>query len=120
MGPVVVSQDSLTLRQVVLNLISNAIRYSNENGTIEIKWSVDNEKKEVVYMVRDNGIGIPENQRPRIFSKFFRAENARAWAPDGSGLGLALVKDLVESWGGKVWFEGTEGQGTTFFFTVPL
>ena len=71
-------------------------------------------------MVHDNGIGLPENERPRIFSKFFRAENARSQVPDGSGLGLALVKELVESWGGKIWFDTREGQYTTFFFTVPL
>ncbi|KKU82187.1 MAG: Multi-sensor signal transduction histidine kinase [Parcubacteria group bacterium GW2011_GWA1_47_8] len=119
-GPVIVSLDALTLRQVVLNIISNAIRYTKEKDTIEIKWNVSEDGKEVVYLVRDNGIGIPEDQRPRIFSKFFRAENARSWAPDGSGLGLSLVKDLIESWSGKVWFESSEGKGTTFFFTIPL
>lgn len=113
--------DSITLRQVILNLVSNAIRYTNEKGYVEIKWWMgDGDKREVVYMVHDNGIGIPESQKQRIFSKFFRAENARAQVPDGSGLGLALVKDLVESWGGRVWFESSEGNGTTFFFTVPL
>lgn len=119
-APVSVWLDSLTLRQVILNLISNAIRYTNPKGIIEIKWWLGDEGKEVVYMVHDNGIGIPEAQRPRIFSKFFRAENARAQVPDGSGLGLALVKDLVISWGGRVWFETEEGKGTNFFFTVPL
>ncbi|MEK7148529.1 MAG: ATP-binding protein [Patescibacteria group bacterium] len=118
--PVIVWLDSLTLRQVILNLISNAIRYTNENGIIEIKYWFGDNGKEVVYMVHDNGIGISEKERPRIFSKFFRAENARSQVPDGSGLGLSLVKDLVESWGGKVWFESKEGEGTTFFFTVPL
>lgn len=120
-GPVVVPLDSLTLRQVVLNLLSNAIRYTNEdNGIIEVRWNTDEAGKEVKYSVRDNGIGIPEAQRSRIFSKFFRAENALAHVPDGSGLGLALVKELVESWGGKVWFETEERKGSTFFFTVPL
>ncbi len=117
---VIVWLDSLTLRQVVLNLVSNAIRYTNEKGLIEIKWWMGDEGREVVYMVHDNGIGIPERDRPRIFSKFFRAENARSQVPDGSGLGLALVKELVESWGGKIWFDTAEGQGSTFFFTVPL
>lgn len=117
---VVVWLDALTLRQVILNLVSNAIRYTNEKGLIEIKWWVSDDGREAVYMVHDNGIGIPEAQRARIFSKFFRAENARAQVPDGSGLGLALVKNLVESWGGKVWFESFPGQGSTFFFTVPF
>lgn len=119
-APVIVWLDSLTLRQVILNLISNAIRYTNDKGTVEIKWNISEDGREIVYSVRDNGIGIPEAQRGRIFSKFFRAENARAQVPDGSGLGLALVKDLVVSWGGRVWFESEEGKGTTFFFTVPL
>lgn len=113
--------DPILLRQVILNLISNSIRYTNENGHIEIKWWLNNdENRGMVYAVHDNGIGIPEAQRQRIFSKFFRAENARTQVPDGSGLGLALVKDLVESWNGKVWFESLEGNGTSFFFTVPL
>lgn len=118
--PVIVSLDPLTLRQVVLNLISNAIRYTNENGTIEARWVVNNERTEVTYAVKDNGIGIPVAQRGRIFSKFFRAENALSKVPDGSGLGLALVKELVVAWGGKVWFEVEDGKGTTFFFTIPL
>ena len=123
--PIVVSLDPLTLRQVVLNMFSNAIRYTNpKDGIIEIAWrkneTAEGQKSEVVYSVRDNGIGIPEADHGRVFSKFFRAENARAAVPDGSGLGLALVKELVESWGGKVWFETEEGKGTTFFFTVPL
>ena len=118
--PVTVVLDLLTLRQVILNLFSNAIRYTNDKGIIEAKWTMGEEGKEVIYSVHDNGIGIPESQRSRIFSKFFRAENALAKVPDGSGLGLALVKELVEAWGGKVWFETAEGQGTTFFFTVPM
>lgn len=120
-APVIVWLDALTLRQVLLNLVSNAIRYTNENGNIEVKWWVrEDGKEEVVYSVHDDGIGIPKEAQSQVFSKFFRAENARAQVPDGSGLGLALVKELVESWGGKVWFETKEGEGTTFFFTVPL
>jgi len=120
--PVLVWLDALILRQVILNLLSNSIRYTNEGGTIEATWKKQNEDKpEVVYSVRDNGIGIPENQRARIFSKFFRADNAAAKVPDGSGLGLSLVQDLVTAWGGKIWFESSkEGQGTTFSFTIPL
>lgn len=112
--------DQLMLRQVVMNLVSNAIRYTNNKGIIEIFWSKSGDDREVAYSVSDNGIGIPESQRGRIFTKFFRAENALVKVPDGSGLGLALVKELVESWKGRVWFETEEGKGTTFTFTVPL
>ena len=72
------------------------------------------------YSVSNEGIGIPRNYSGRIFEKFFRAENAVKAVPEGSGLGLALVKSLVVGWGGKVWFESEEGKTTTFYFTVPL
>ncbi len=117
---VIVMLDSITLRQVILNLFSNSIRYTNAGGTIEASWSINESKSNVTYSVRDNGIGIPVSQHGRIFSKFFRAENALQKAPDGSGLGLALVKEVVASWGGKVWFETAEGKGTTFYFTIPI
>lgn len=116
---VIVTLDPITLRQVVLNLVSNAIRYTNAQGFVEIKWWWGDDGKEIIYMVHDNGIGIPDSEHSHMFSKFFRAENARAQVPDGSGLGLALVKDLVESWGGKIWYDSREGSHTTFFFTIP-
>ena len=118
--PVVVILDPVSLRQVILNLFANSIRYTNSNGTIEGRWLVDREKNEVVYSVRDNGIGIPKSVRGKIFSKFFRADNAISKIPDGTGLGLAFVKDIVTSWGGRVWFESEENKGTTFFFTIPM
>jgi two-component system sensor histidine kinase VicK len=103
-----------------LNLLSNSINYTNDDGSIEVTWRLKEGRKEVVYSVHDNGIGIPENQKARIFSKFFRGENARTQVPDGSGLGLALVKNLVESWGGQIWFESEQNKGSTFSFTIPL
>lgn len=118
--PVHVWLDPLRLRQVLLNLISNAVRYTNKGGLVDIFWSVDKKKQEVSFSVRDNGIGIPFHERGRIFSKFFRAENAFTQAPDGSGLGLALVKEIVSGWGGDITFETEEGKGTTFKFTIPL
>ena len=114
---VVVFLDKVMLRQIILNLFSNAIRYTNDSGKIEAKWSAN--ENEIVYEVKDNGIGIPEAEQANIFAKFFRANNAIVKVPDGSGLGLCLVKELVESFGGKVWFETEEGKGTSFFFTIP-
>ncbi|MFA5997409.1 MAG: ATP-binding protein [Candidatus Paceibacterota bacterium] len=119
-APIVVWLDSLILRQVILNLLANSISYTNDNGLVDLSWSLREGGREVMYSVRDNGIGIPDNQKGRIFSKFFRAENARTLVPDGSGLGLALVKNLVESWGGQIWFESEQNKGSTFFFTIPL
>ena len=74
----------------------------------------------MIYYIKDNGIGIPEDQKNKIFEKFFRAENAMIKVPDGNGLGLVLVKSLVELWKGKVWFESELGKGTAFYFTIPI
>ncbi len=104
--------------QVIQNLSTNAMRYSPEGKTIFIDISIKD--KFVQYSVRDEGIGIPEDQRGRIFEKFFRADNALKFVPEGAGLGLSLVKNLVEGWGGKIWFETEMNKGTTFFFTLPV
>lgn len=109
--------DPQMLTQVITNLLSNSIRYTNKEGKIEI--STGNQDREIIYSIKDNGIGIPENQKSRVFEKFFRADNAISKAPDGNGLGLTLVKNLVEFWKGRVWFESQEGKGTTFYFTIP-
>ena len=71
------------------------------------------------YSVKDSGIGIPQKRQDQVFRKFFRAENAFKMVPEGSGLGLSLVKSLVDDMGGKVWFSSEEGKGPTFFFTIP-
>lgn len=113
-----VKLDPMLLRQVVLNLISNSIRYTNNDGHIGVEISAND--KEVRYAVRDDGIGVPEAEKSKLFQKFFRAENARIKVPDGSGLGIALVKDIVESWGGTISFETEEGKGSLFCFTIPL
>lgn len=110
--------DKEVIWQVIQNLLTNANRYSPKDGTVFI--SIVQKGREIEYSVKDQGIGIPEDQRNRIFEKFFRAENALRSVPEGSGLGLNLVKLLVEGWNGKIWFESEVGQGTTFFFTIPL
>lgn len=110
--------DKAFLNQIIDNLLSNAVRYTNDSGKIEIL--IERLGQEIIYSIRDNGIGIPKNQKERVFEKFFRANNAVAKIPDGNGLGLALVKKIVEILGGKIWFESEESQGTTFYFTIPV
>ncbi|HEX8994350.1 MAG TPA: PAS domain-containing sensor histidine kinase [Candidatus Paceibacterota bacterium] len=112
-----VSLDSFMLREVITNLVANSIRYTPEGGTIGLRC--EDKGGGVQCSIADNGIGIPENQQEKIFQKFFRADNAMSKVPDGSGLGLALVKGFVEKWGGSVWFESHLGEGTTFHFTIP-
>lgn len=113
-----IPMDQEVIWQVFQNLLSNAIRYSQNNSKILI--TITQKDKIAEFAVKDKGIGIPNDQQDRIFEKFFRAENALKSVPEGSGLGLSLVKSLVEIWGGKIWFESEEGRGTTFYFTVPL
>jgi|GEM_PF-5652436 signal transduction histidine kinase len=104
--------------QVIQNLSTNAMRYSPAGKTILVNISVKGEF--VQYSVKDEGIGIPEGERDRIFERFFRADNALKLVPEGSGLGLSLAKSLVEEWGGRTWFETELNKGTTFFFTIPV
>ena len=110
--------DPVLLRQVILNLITNAGKYSPDGSTIHVEIELVDDH--VVYSVRDNGFGIPAEQRGLVFTKFFRADNILHRQTDGNGLGLYLVKSIVELSGGRIWFDSTEDEGTTFTFTLPL
>ncbi len=112
--------DSNLLRQVINNLLANAIRYSAPKGglvQLKIRRSAD---KQAVISIQDNGIGIPAAVKHRIFAKFYRADNAVKAAPDGTGLGLYTAKMIIERMGGKIWFRSQEGRGTTFYLKVPI
>jgi signal transduction histidine kinase len=104
------------LRQVIGNLISNAIKYSPQGGVVEV--SADQENGSVRVEVRDEGMGIPLSQQSQIFTKFFRG-HAPASGITGTGLGLAVSRDIVESHGGRIGFQSAEGKGTTFFVELP-
>ena len=123
-----INYDASMLRQIVTNLLSNSIRYTENNGKIEIK--IEKQESGITYSVKDDGIGIPADQQGKIFQKFFRADNASTAVPDGSGLGLSLVRALVEMNKGSVWFKSPtiwtdesgkeENKGTIFYFTLPI
>jgi signal transduction histidine kinase len=104
--------------QVFFNLLSNASRYAPANGVIRVTGKISGQTAE--FSVTDKGIGIPKDSQDRIFNKFYRSPNAIKHVPEGSGLGLYLVKSLVEGWGGQVWFKSPDSKGTTFYFTIPL
>jgi len=115
-GPVLV--DPQLFRQVILNLVSNAIKYTPSGGTIDI--GLRQEDGVVVWSVKDSGIGIPKASQARLFEKFYRAENVYKMETEGTGLGLHLVKMIVERSGGRVWCESEENKGSTFKFQIPL
>lgn len=110
--------DSDKFDQLLTNLISNAIKYSPSGGTVTVEVSSENEKLRVV--VRDNGIGIPADKLGRIFEKFERVDDADTRLAGGTGIGLFLVKHLVERHEGRIWVESEVGKGSAFIFQIPL
>lgn len=110
--------DPNRFHEIILNLVSNAVKYNRIGGKVTIILAIQNNIFQL--SITDEGLGIPTKDFGKIFSKFFRAENAVLSETEGSGLGLFVVKSYVEAWGGKVWFESEEGKGTTFNFTIPI
>lgn len=104
--------------QIVNNLISNAINYSSRNGLIEIY--LHKEQTGFQLDVKDDGIGITADAKDKVFERFYRADNAKRETSNGTGLGLYLVKLIVDMCHGKTWYESTEGQGSTFHVIIPL
>lgn len=109
--------DSQRFRDVIQNLLSNAVKYNRPGGTVDIV--VKNIGDFIQITIADNGIGIPQKDQGKLFTKFFRADNAIRSKTEGSGLGLYVVKSYVEAWGGKVRFESADGKGTKFYVTLP-
>jgi two-component system phosphate regulon sensor histidine kinase PhoR len=106
------------LRQVLSNLIDNAIKYGRPEGHVTIGGRPLDENR-VELTVRDDGPGIPPEAKERVFERFYRVDKARAREQGGTGLGLAIVKNVMQAHGGEVRVESAPGAGTTFFLTLP-
>ena len=100
------------------NLLSNAVKYTPKGGRISLE--ILKEKKELKIIISDSGIGITKSQQDKIFTKLFRADNVRTTDTEGTGLGLYIVKSILDQTGGKILFKSEENKGTTFFVKIPL
>lgn len=109
--------DPLLVKEIVMNLTSNAIKYTPDGGTVAITLKPRND--DVIIAVHDSGWGIPLEDQAQIFSKFFRAGNISRKETTGTGLGLYLVRGLLDALGGRIWFESTENVGTDFSVSLP-
>jgi len=112
------SMDGARVKQVLLNLVGNAIKFTPPSGQVWVR--AQRESGSVRVEVGDTGLGIPATEQERIFQEFQQVESSAKGKPEGTGLGLALAKKFVEMHGGKIWVESEVGQGSRFFFTLPL
>ncbi len=122
----IISGDEERLRQVFTNLLNNALKYSPEGGLIRIGAWVDKDPREgaqagrVVLYVADQGVGIPDSELPFIFERFYRVDSSLRRSTAGAGLGLFLVRAIVEAHNGEIWVHSELGKGTTFFVALPI
>ncbi|MBW8780761.1 MAG: histidine kinase [Verrucomicrobia bacterium] len=111
--------DPLKLTQVVENLLDNALKYTPKGSLIGLHV-LRQDAGEVIVCLRDNGPGIPEDDLPHIFERFYRVDKGRSREKGGTGLGLSIVKHIIQLHAGRVWVESRLGQGTAFFFSLPI
>jgi signal transduction histidine kinase len=109
--------DETKIRQVIMNFTDNAIYYTPRGGHITVK--LEDKGESIEFTVNDQGMGVPKSEQPHLFSKFYRAENARKARPDGTGLGLFMAKKVIVAQGGSIIFHSQEGKGSTFGFAFP-
>ena len=116
--PATINGDPVQLGEAIGNLISNAIKYTPANGVIDVRLVQDGEN--ALFEVEDNGYGIPDEEQDKLFQPFYRAQTDETAGVEGTGLGLHLVKNIIERHNGNLWFESDHGKGSVFSFIIPL
>jgi signal transduction histidine kinase len=109
--------DETKIRQVVMNFLDNALYYTPPGGRVQIELKAT--KTTIEYSVTDTGMGVPESEQPQLFTKFYRAGNARKMRPEGTGIGIYMAKKIIVAEGGSIIFKSKEGKGSTFGFVFP-
>lgn len=115
-----VEADPERLRQVLCNLVDNAVKYGRQAGQIRLGGRLSSDGAMVEMWVNDDGPGIPFEAQARVFERFYRVDSARSSEKGGTGLGLSIVKHIVQLHGGRVWVESRPGEGSTFYFALPV
>lgn len=110
--------DPEKIKLAVENLVNNSIKYTTSRGMVEIK--LVKKGNSLIFSIKDNGVGIPEEQQDLVFNKFFRSDNVVKYQTEGTGLGLYIAKNVIEQSGGKIWFQSIENVGTIFNFSLPI
>jgi PAS domain S-box-containing protein len=113
-----IKADAKLLSIIFQNLISNAIKYSHDNSSVKLSSYIKDNN--LMITIEDEGVGIPKNEQEKIFTKLFRASNAIKIDPDGTGLGLYIINEIIENFQGKIWFKSQEGKGTIFNVSLPI
>lgn len=116
-APLTVRGDKIRIEQIIINIVSNAIKYTPDGGDIRLRLADRGNTVEIA--VSDNGVGIPEEDIPHLFERFYRVEKARSSDKGGTGLGLAIAREFAEAHGGTISVESRVSEGTTFTVTLP-
>jgi two-component system NtrC family sensor kinase len=117
-GLPIVEADQALLQQALHNLVENAIKYTDPGGKVNVDVSLHGDN--ILFAIKDTGIGIAPVDQPRLFEKFYRGAQRETRKRQGSGLGLAIVKSVIERHNGKIWVDSQLGKGSTFSFSIPL
>lgn len=115
--PLMASTDQVLMKEILTNLIANAIKYTPKDGSVTV--DLGTKERNILFKVVDTGLGIPRYSQSKIFSKFFRAPNVMHRETSGTGLGLYMVKGMADRLGASVWFESEVGKGSTFYLSLP-
>ncbi len=112
--------DEKKIRFVISNLIDNAVKYTPSAGTITVTARTEENNRNILISVADTGIGIPEEEMDKLFTKFYRASNANSSSKIGTGLGLYIARNIVDRHYGRIWVESEQHKGSTFFVSLPI
>ena len=118
MPSIIVFADQEKIASVISNLLTNAVKYSQKDKMISVRCVLQNDN--ALFSVEDKGVGIKPNDLPKIFDRFYRAEDEKTHQISGFGIGLYLSAEVIRQHNGRIWAESAPGKGSTFYFSIPV